>query len=154
MSQSMKTLPTEFQNKDQKGISTQPKHLLTKLEHLMKDTKSSAIRNSHNVTVPNPKKTQFDTTGERTEEDPLTLEGISGMVVIEQQSPYEQKLSATLQPNDNHEDLLVYDEDFDHINGDLHKGDSAVRSNEGGSSSPNSEPKDHINFENKAKFVT
>lgn len=122
----------------------------------MKDTKSSAMRNSHNVTVPNPKKDMFEE---------MTLEGISGMVVIEQNEdndemgemdPYEAKLSATLQPNmnDHTDDLLVYDEDFDHINGDLLKGDSAVRSNEDGSSSPNSEPnKELIGFK-KANFVT
>jgi len=71
------------------------------------------------------------------ENDPMTLEGISGMVVIGQtdDQPYDNKLSATLQPNmEGVEDLIVYDdEDFDQFNSDLNKGDSAIRSDEGGS---------------------
>lgn len=121
----------------------------------MKDTKSSAMRNAHNATMgpanPNfppkpiisreasPKK---EIIRDIIDNDPMTLEGISGMVVIGQSDdqPYDNKLSATLQPNmEGVEDLIVYDEeDFDQFNSDLNKGDSAIRSDEGGSM-PNSD---------------
>lgn len=121
----------------------------------MKDTKSSAMRNAHNVTMgpvnPNfPPKSILSREASPKKEiirdkldiiddtnDPMTLEGISGMVVIgpNVDQSYDNKLSSTLQPNmEGVEDLIVYDEeDFEQFNSDLNKGDSAIRSDEGGS---------------------